>query len=107
MLAGSVEVATDGTVTKSGAAGEAYDSIVASLAAGVPPFTLPNSTAGTAIKRQIAAQANAIATAVAHVLANGHAKIATTDAALQRTPNPNDPDAATQGPAADKFLVLV
>ena len=107
MLAGSVSVTVDGTVTKTGAAAEAYNSLVASLADIVPPFSIPEGPSGAAIKRGLAAQANAIATAVAHVLANGHAKVATTDAALQRTPSPNDPSTATLGPSADKFLGLV
>lgn len=97
MTVGSVTVAEDGTVTKSGAASDAYDVIVASLEAA--PWSL---TLSVAQKGNCAALANAIATAVQHVLTNGRAKIATTDSALQRAGGVD-----TTGPTGDKLLGLV
>lgn len=106
MTIGTCTVDEDGVVTKSGAAGEAYDSLVASLLADIA-FTIPSGADGAPIKRGLAMQARAIATAAAHVLANGQAKVATTDTGLQRTPDPNNAATATTGPASDKFLGLV
>lgn len=106
MIAGTVTVADDGTVTKSGAAEAYYDALVLALA-DLHGFTAPAGTAGVPYKRGLAASARATAALITYVLVNGHAKVATTDAALQRTPNPNTPDTDTQGPAADKFLVLI
>lgn len=65
MPAGSVTVAPDGTVTSSGLAGDIYDARVASLADVTPPGVIPPGAAGVPIKEGLAADANALASALA------------------------------------------
>lgn len=71
MSAGSVSVATDGTVTKSGLAGNIYDERVASLALVDPPGVVPPGAPGVPIKQALAVDANALANAIAGPNAGG------------------------------------
>jgi microcystin-dependent protein len=64
MPAGSVSIATDGTETKSGLAGDIYDQRKAALALVDPPGLIPNGAAGVPIKTGLALDANALATAI-------------------------------------------
>ncbi len=63
MAAGSVSIAADGTVTKSGLAGAIYDARVAMLALVVPPGIIPSGPSGYTVKHGLALDANALATA--------------------------------------------
>ena len=54
MGAGSVSVAANGTVTKTGLAGDIYDQRVISLALADPPGQIADGPAGVPIKQGIA-----------------------------------------------------
>lgn len=69
MVTGSVSVAADGTVTKSGIAEVIYDLFVAVLAAKNPAVTIPSGAGGVPIKTGGADLANSIAGAVNGALA--------------------------------------
>ena len=64
MSTGSVTIAADGTVTKSGLAGTIYDAAVAVLAAKSPAVALPTGPDGVPTKTGIADLANTIAPAI-------------------------------------------
>lgn len=64
MSTGSVSIAADGAVTKSGLAGTIYDGAVAVLAAKSPAITLPTGPDGVATKTGIADLANTVAPAI-------------------------------------------
>ncbi len=64
MSTGSVSVAADGTVTKSGIAETLYDAGVAVLAAKSPAITLPSGPNGVATKTGLADLANTVAPAI-------------------------------------------
>lgn len=64
MAAGSVSVASDGTVTKSGLAGDIYDERVAAIALVTPPGLIPAGAPGVPIKQGLAVDANALANAI-------------------------------------------
>lgn len=64
MSTGSVTVAADGTVTKSGIAETIYDAAVAILAAKSPAVTLPTGPNGVPTKTGIADLANTLAPAI-------------------------------------------
>ena len=107
---GSVTVAASGLETKSGECEVLYDLLYADAeaAAADAGATLPSGPDSVAFKTGLARMATTIATYVHTALTvRATAKIATTDSALQRTPNPNNPDTATQGPSVDKFLAIV
>ena len=70
MLPGSVTVTAAGTVTKSGLAEAIYDARVASLATIKPPAIIPSGPAGYAIKNGLAADANALSSAMTATLAS-------------------------------------
>ena len=110
MTAGSVSIADDGTPTKSGAAEAYYDAMLTQATADFLTFgqAFPSGPEGVTIKRALAKQANLMGSVlVTYLTANAQAKIRTTDANLQRTPNPNNPDTNTQGPSADRFVPIV
>lgn len=74
MPAGSVTVAADGTVTKSGLAEAIYDARIAMLADVEPPGVVPVGPTGYALKHGLALGATADATAIfTYLLANGEA----------------------------------
>lgn len=106
---GSVSVADNGIVTKSGCTGRLYDELAA-LAGAELPGGIPAGSDGVPIKRAQAKLATTLAqwfyTEITTIIT---AKIPAGDpgASLQRTPNPNDPDTDTKGPSVDKFLSLV
>lgn len=105
---GSVSIANDGTVTKSGECGNLYDQ----LAANVPPPGIPAGSAGVAIKRGLATTATAFATWGFTMITNARARVAPQgdpdeSAGLQRTPNPNTADTATVAPGVEKLLKIV
>lgn len=70
MAAGSVTVAANGNVTKDGLAAEIFDARVASLATIKPPAIIPSGPAGYAIKNGLAADANALSSAMTATLAS-------------------------------------
>lgn len=107
---GSVSIATSGEVTKSGECGALYDLLYAAAEESVAEFgaSMPTGADSVPMKRGLAKQATALATYFHTALTTrATAKIATTDNALQRTPNPNTVDTATQGPGVDKFISIV
>ena len=74
MPAGSVSVAADGSVTKSGLAEAIYDARLAMLADVDPPGVVPVGPAGYPLKHGLALGATADAGAIfAYLLANGEA----------------------------------
>jgi hypothetical protein len=107
---GNVTVASNGQVTKSGECEVVYDLLYADAeaAAADAGAALPTGPASVAFKKGLARMAKTFATYVHGALTSrAQAKIATTDSALQRTPNPNSPDTATQGPSVDRFISIV
>lgn len=106
---GSVSIADDGTVTKSGMCGSLYDQ----FAAAVPAPGIPAGSAGVAIKRGLSTQAVAIATWIhSELTTNARARVAPqgdpdVNDGLQRTPNPNTADTATVAPGVEKLLKIV
>lgn len=107
---GSVSVASSGEVSKSGECEALYDLLYAAAEESVAEFgaSMPTGADSVPMKRGLAKQATALATYFHVALTTrATAKIATTDSALQRTPNPNNANTATQGPALDKFLTIV
>ena len=109
MTAGTVTVAADGTVTKSGLAGEIFDEFVDNYAddiesiTGEPAEPIPDGADGAKIKQGYAIFARNVATAVVtHISANADVTITTSDAGLQRDPaTSND----TLAPSGDKTLI--
>lgn len=122
LSAGTVTVASDETASGSGLAKALYDADVATLSLPTVP-TLGSTAAPYRVERPVSAddvasvkagrlttlqeaarRANAYGAAiVSYLLANAeistHVIIGGGEGGLQRTPNPNDPDTATQGPA--------
>jgi len=110
MTVGAVSVAFDGSVTKSGYAGEYFDDLVAQYEAAIVALGQPIPTDPAIVVptyQSIAIAANQAATALQYVIDHGTAKIATTATGLQQTPNPNNPATDTTGPTADKFLPIL
>jgi hypothetical protein len=110
MTVGTVSVAFDGSVTKSGYAGEYFDDLVAEyeaaiVALGQPVPTDPAIVAPT--YQSLAKAAIQAATALQYVIDHGQAKIPSATGGLQKTPNPNTAATATDGPGTDKFLSIV
>lgn len=110
LTAGTVSVSNAGTVSGSGAAKRLYDKRIAAAATAFPNGTIPPGIPGIKLKQAVAIYAQADAEwMVAEITTYAEAKIAA-DASgdgLQRTPNPNNADTATQRPASDKFLSIV
>lgn len=109
---GSVSVASDGTVTKSGMAGRAYDALAdyngefetIVLTGAYKSFT---TKLLVDVRQSRADLANMLATWMHDELTNRadvSVTVSTSDAGLQRTPDPNDPNTATLAPSADKTL---
>lgn len=104
MTVGSVSInASTAAETKSGAAEAVYDALKA---------TTPTASDATEVKLRAASRqaladiANASAALITYIIANAEAVIETGDSGLQRTPNPNNADTATQGPATEKSLSI-
>lgn len=102
---GSVTVNADGTHTGSGLTLTIYENfLLPDLGFGIYPalkshMIAARQTAGT--------RAQQLATAIInHLIANGEVTVtvAPADAGLQKTPNPNNADTATQGPGAPVVL---
>lgn len=111
MTAGTVVVADDGGVTKSGMAEALYDAMLAAEQAKaiVNGVDFPTGEDAVPSLRAIASLANALSSAlVTYITANAQAVIPTTagGAGLQRTPDPNDPNTATLAPATQKTLAI-
>lgn len=112
MTAGTVTVANDGAVTKTGMAEALYDAIFAAevAKANTNGVTFPTGADSAAPKRAIASLVNALSSAlVSYITTNAQAVIPTSagGAGLQRTPDPNDPSTATLAPATQKTLAIV
>lgn len=107
---GSVSVAADGTVTKSGECGALYDLLIADVQTATTEAgaTMPTGAASVGIKKNIARMATTMATYCHGLLTSrASAKIAAGTAGLQRMSNPVAVDVDAQGPTADKFLPIV
>jgi hypothetical protein len=105
MTQGTVSVAADGTVTKSGLAGEVYDAMwsdytTAILAAGAQVPTDPAQLAK--IRKSIAASAKGQALCIPHITTNGSAQVDTGLSGLQRVSGVD-----TQAPSVTKSVPLV
>lgn len=98
MTAGSVSIASDGTVTGTGFAKAFWDDYT-------PKLALPVNTPLASL-HGIADLVNSIATVIGYVQANAQGKIASTDAGLQRTPS-GGAGTPTDGPSTDKFIAIV
>lgn len=108
MIAGSVSVSNAGVVTKSGMAAAIYDQLIAIYSQVTPPIVVPNGAAGVPMKRGQALMANALAAAlVPYITTNAKARIAAGQGGLQKTPNPNNADAATVGPVAAQDIAII
>jgi hypothetical protein len=97
---GSCTVSADGTV-----AGTGLSVPIAEWMVGPPTSSLRRYLRSSSpLRLNMAASAQTLATAIIdYLLANAEITVTvkTTDAGLQRTPNPNNPNTATQGPAGD------
>lgn len=111
-ILGTISVAVDGTVTKSGECEHLYDLLYAAaesaMADSFPGQSLPEGPESVALKRGIALQATALATYIRTLLlSRATATITFSTSGLQRTPNPNNPNTPTLAPATDQFLSIV
>lgn len=110
LTAGSVTVADDGSVTKSGAAGRLYDILLARAVADATSFqqTLPSGAAGARVRRSIGNMATDIATwMVTELTTNARARITTSDVGLQRMPASTAEDTNCKAPATEKLLGII
>lgn len=123
LVQGSVTVADDGTVTKTGAAATYYDADVATLTLATPPTlgstAAPYSTvypasseviaqiqaANVKVLQEAARRANANAAALFTILTTQVHALVTTQS-LGKTPTPNDPGVAIDPPASTISLPL-
>lgn len=107
---GSVTVATNGSVTKSGECGTLYDLLYAdaATAASEAGCTLPTGAASVGINRNLARLATTMAT-YCHGLLTSRAKVkvSTTDSGLQLMPAVTTENTECKAPASDKLLVIV
>jgi hypothetical protein len=97
MVAGSVAIADDGTVSGSGWALVFFNDYKVKI-------PLPTGAPVTAL-RPIADLANSMATLITYIQANAHAKIEPTDSGLQRVPS-GGAGTPTDGPSAEKLLPI-
>lgn len=107
---GSVTVAADGTVTKSGECEIVYDLLYATVTATAADLgvALPTGPDSVAAKRAIGRQATVLATYVYNALTTrATAKIATTSTGLQRMPASTAENTDCKAPGTDKFLAIV
>ena len=94
--AGTCNIADNGAVTGTGLAKVMADALMASA-----------SPVGTGRNAGLATWTNALAAAIVdHLVNNAQVTVTVTpsDAGLQRTPNPNDPNTPTTGPVSDVAL---
>ena len=107
MAAGSVSISDAGVETKSGSAGRLYDLLKAMHAANMPNSVIPTGSEGVPIQRGLADMANTFASwHDTETLSHTKTEVLTSDVSLQRTPDPNDPNTNTLGPAATRLLGL-
>ncbi len=107
MTAGSVVISSSGVATKSGLAEAIYDEFVDNFL-GDTGMPMPAGADGKPIKDGYATLATNMAVAlVTYMQANAEAEIGAGVAALQKTPNPNNPDTATKAPGVAKYLPIV
>lgn len=102
MIVGSVSVASDGTETKSGMAEAIYDALKVSTAAQIAPIPLQTGPEGAAVLQGLAATATGIAALVTYIQDNAQLRVFGSDAGLQKTPNPNDPNTPTLAPGTSQ-----
>ncbi len=108
LLAGSVSIDADGTVTKSGAAGRLFDLLQADAAVAlavfgqVPPVGPDSVASGQGQARLATTIAGWMVTEM-----TAHAVVRVSVGGLQTTPNPNDPATATDAPAAPVDLAIL
>lgn len=103
MTLGSITVANDGSVTKSGVVGRCYDELLAALT-----VTLPTGAAGAVFKRQLAGQATAQARALYDTLTiDAKTRVTQEDNGLQRIPASTAENTPCKGPAETRFLTIV
>ncbi len=107
---GSVSVAADGTVTKSGECEVVYDLLHADAAAAASDAhaTLPVGSESVGYKTALARMATTIATYVhAALTTRAQAKITTSDAGIQRMPASTVENTECKAPSTDKFISIV
>lgn len=107
---GSVSVAADGIVTKSGECATLYDLLIADVETATieAGAAMPTGPASAGIKRNMARLATTMATYCHGLLtARATVKISTTDSGLQRMPASTVEDTACKAPSTDKFLPIV
>lgn len=100
MTKGSVSVDGSGNVSGTGFAKELYDDFAPKISG------IPGGAAGASAKQRIADLCNSIAKVIDHITAHAEVTVtvATGDAGLQRTPNPNNANTDTVGPSGNKTL---
>lgn len=96
MTTGTVAVAQDGSVVKSGAAEAAYDSLVASFGGDIP--TGPD---GAAVKINLGKIAEAIAATITYIQANAQLRVFAADDSLQKSTSVG---VLTAAPDADQIF---
>jgi hypothetical protein len=109
LTAGTVTVDSSGVAVGSGAALSLYNLLNARATAQIASATYAQPAASVvAAKQGMANLANDLASwLVTEITTNAKAQITTSDTGLQRTPNPNNADTATQAPSATKLLAIV
>ncbi len=110
LLAGSVSVADDGTVTKSGAAGRLFDLLQVDAAVAfavfgqVPPVGPDSVASGRGQARLATTIAGWLVT---EMTAHAVVRIPAALGGLQLTPTPNDPGTPTVASGADVDLAIL
>jgi len=105
MTRGTVTVAADGTVTKSGFAGSLYDELWTEYTTALANANQPIPTDPivlASVRKGLASAAKVGSLVIAYIQANGQATITTAQSGLQRVGGVD-----TQAPSADKFLAIL
>lgn len=107
---GSISIAADGTVTKSGECEVVWDLLEADAVTSVAEFgkALPTGPKSVPRKKAQARLATTIATYVRTLItARAQAEIRTSASGLQRMPASTAEDTDTKAPAAAKYLSII
>jgi hypothetical protein len=105
MTRGTVTVASDGTVTKSGFAGALYDELWTEYTTALANANQPIPTDAivlASVRKGLASAAKVGSLVIAYIQANGQATITTSQSGLQRWGGVD-----TEAPSADKFLAIL
>lgn len=107
---GSISIAADGSVTKSGECEVVWDLLEADAVAAAAEFSavLPTGPESVKRKKAQARQATTLATYVRTILTSrAQAEITTGASGLQRMPASTAEDTDTKAPGASKFLSII